>query len=130
MRRVSLQLSSLLATVLIGCGGGSDMLPVTGAVKYGDGSPVTGQIARVIFQPVGDQRAATATIEVDGSFKAMTEKPGDGMAPGEYKVVLNVLKDYRENILGVPEKYADGATTPLSIVVDADHTHFDLVVEK
>jgi hypothetical protein len=30
----------------------------------------------------------------------------------------------------VPQKYGDASTTPLEATVDADHTHFDFVVEK
>lgn len=121
---------TVVLCLIAGCGsGGNELLPVTGTVKNADGSPVTGEIARVVFHPTGGQSPASATIEADGSFEAMTNQPGDGMAPGPYKVVLNVLKDYRANIVGVPQKYADASSTPLTITVDEGNTHFDLVVE-
>jgi hypothetical protein len=60
----------------------------------------------------------------------MTEKPGDGVKPGNYKVVLQLWKNYRAGTLAVPEEYGKPETTPLEATVDEDHTHFDFVVEK
>jgi hypothetical protein len=123
----------LLALGLVaGCGGAAgEFVQVSGTVKYADGTPVTGQTAKAVFLPKSPEgRAASGTIEPDGSFKAMTEKPGDGMKPGAYTVVLDVFKDYRAGIRAVPKKYGDASTTPLEATVDADHTSFDFVVEK
>jgi hypothetical protein len=113
----------------VGCGNSGDgLLAVDGTVKNADGTPVTGEIALVVFHST-DGKSASAAIQPDGSFEAMTKTPGDGMRPGDYKVVLNVLKDYRMHVLGVPKVYSEASTTPLSATVDADHTHFDFVVE-
>jgi hypothetical protein len=121
----------LVFAVAVGCESASQQpILVTGTVKFADGKPVTGESTTVVFQPISNGRPASATIKPDGSFEAMTEKPGDGMHPGEYKVVLNVFKNYREQTFGVPERYADVATTPLTATVDADTKHFDFVVER
>jgi hypothetical protein len=132
MQSVTSRLLPLAAVLAIGCGGdaGSEMLPVTGAVKNADGSAVSAQQGgKVLFIPDGSGEPAAGGVEPDGSFTMMTEKPGDGVKPGSYKVVLQLWKDYRAGTLAVPEKYGDAATTPLSATVDADHTQFDFVVE-
>jgi hypothetical protein len=79
---------------------------------------------------VAEGRAASGAIEDDGSFTLMTQQPGDGVAPGDYKVVLKVWKDYRRQIPAVPQKYTDAATSPLEATVDDDHVEFDFVVEQ
>ena len=74
-------------------------------------------------------RPASGAIENDGSFTMMTQSPGDGVAPGQYKVVLKVWRDYRRQIPAVPQKYTDASTTPLEAVVDDDNVQFDFVVK-
>jgi hypothetical protein len=127
MARFLLLLSTLGA--ILGCEGGNDAIQVTGVVKFADGSPVVGESGTVVFHPTAEGKSASATIESDGSFTAMTEKPGDGMQPGAYKVTLHVFKNYREQTLAIPEKYAEVSTTPLSAAVSPDQTHFDFTVE-
>lgn len=121
----------LLAVGLaLGCQEGDEAVQVSGTVRYADGSPVTGESPLIVFEPVSDGKAANGSIEPDGSFELMTVKPGDGVQPGQYKVVLKVFKSYRDQTLAVPEKYADATTTPLEATVNDDYTHFDFVVEK
>jgi hypothetical protein len=60
----------------------------------------------------------------------VTTKPGDGVRPGNYKVVIQAWENYRENKLAVPENYGDAIKTPLEATVDSDHSHFEFVVEK
>ena len=116
--------------LLCGCDAAGDgRVNVTGTVKNADGSTPTGESALIWFEPTSEGRPASGSIESDGSFTLMTERPGDGVAPGEYKVVLKVWKNYREQTPGVPPQYTDAATTPLTATVDEDHRHFDFVVE-
>jgi len=114
----------------LGCGSVDEALQVGGTVKFADGSPVTGESATVVFMPTTSGQGASGSIEPDGSFELMTKQPGDGVQPGQYKVVLKVFKNYREQILAVPEKYGDETITPLEATVDEEHTHFDFVIEK
>ena len=121
----------LLAPLVVAFGGGAGgkNLPVTGTVKNADGADLQFESGQVLFQPTGEGKAASGAVEPDGSFTMLTEQPGDGMAPGEYKVVLKIWKSYRDQSLAVPEQYGDAATTPLTVTVNEDNTHFDLVVE-
>jgi hypothetical protein len=127
MIRTLLILLSLVAAV--GCGTGEEALQVTGSVKFADGSSVIGESGTVVFHPTAEGQSASAAIEADGSFEAMTKKPGDGMRPGAYKVTLHIFKNYRAQTLAVPEKYTDASTTPLTATVSPEQTHFDFVVE-
>lgn len=125
---------SLLFVVALagGCGGGGggEFVPVTGTVTNADGSPIKSESGMIIFQPNGSGEAASGGVEKDGSFTMMTKKPGDGVKPGQYKVVLQLWENYRENKLAAPKQYGDATTTPLEAKVDADNTHFDFKVEK
>jgi hypothetical protein len=119
-----------MSTLLCACGhGAGERIAVSGTVKNADGSIPTGESAVIWFEPVDGNKAANGSIEEDGSFTMMTMTPGDGVAAGEYKVVLNIWKNYRAQTPAVPQRYTDAATTPLKATVDADHDHFDFVVE-
>ena len=110
---------------LIGCGGGApvEMVPVTGSVKFDDGTIPTGEVATVYFEPAagGNQalrKAASSPIDPqDGSFRMTTVHPGDGAIVGTYKVIFEVHKTYlgRESV--VPEKYTNPDTTPFEVTV-------------
>jgi len=117
-----------LSALCCGCGGSDGRLAVGGTVKHADGSIPKGETAQIWFEPVAEGRAASGAIENDGSFTMMTQSPGDGVAPGHYKVVLKVWKDYRRQIPAVPQRYTDASTTPLEATVDDDNVKFDFVV--
>ena len=120
---------AVLSLSALCCGCGSDgRLAVGGTVKYADGSIPKGETGQIWFEPVDEGRAASGTIEDDGSFTMMTQTPGDGVAPGRYKVVLKVWKDYRRQIPAVPQRYTDASATPLEAIVDDDNVQFDFVV--
>lgn len=118
-----------LSALSCGCGGSEGRLAVGGTVKLADGSVPKGETAQIWFEPVAEGRAASGAIESDGSFTMMTQSPGDGVAPGQYKVVLKVWKDYRRQIPAVPKNYTDASTTPLEATVDDDNVHFEFVVK-
>ena len=126
----------LVLPILGGCSStGEGMFPVSGTVKFADGSPVTGEPASIVFvpNPQSDNRSsksASGTIEPDGSFRLMTNDPDDGAYPGDYQVVLKVWSDYRNQKLAVPEEYGEPTSTPLSATINADQTTFDFTVER
>lgn len=121
----------LCIALVAGCGPADDkLIPVTGSVKSADGSPLEFESGLVVFEPAGAGRSASGGVEKDGTFTMMTQTPGDGVAPGEYKVVVQLWKSYRDQTPALPEKYADAATTPLEAAVDSAHTHFEFTVER
>lgn len=117
-----------------GCGGGDGALQVTGKVTDAAGAPIQCEGGMVLFQPAAtgegaSGKHATGGVNPDGTFTMMTRTPGDGMQPGQYKVVLQLWKNYSKQELAVPKKYNDATTTPLEATVDGDHTHFEFKVE-
>ncbi len=80
--RVLGSLAAMLAFVCAGCG--SNLQPAGGQVSV-DGTPV--KEGTIMFYPVGGGRPATGVI-ADGKFTLSFEKPGDGLPPGDYKVVI------------------------------------------
>jgi hypothetical protein len=78
----ALSLALLLLGVL-GCG--PSMYPVRGKVILNDGTPVT--TGMVIFESKGEKPiVARGDIKPDGSYELSTNKPGDGVPPGKYRV--------------------------------------------
>jgi hypothetical protein len=129
MRRRIFYLAAIAA--LCGCQADPDaLIPVSGSVKYSDGSVPSGESAVIWFEPVAGGNPASGNLDSDGSFELTTSSPGDGVRAGTYKVVLKILRDYRAQISAVPENYGDAATTPLEATVDADHTQFEFTVDK
>jgi hypothetical protein len=91
---------AVLAFGPAGCGGG--LYPVTGTVTLNDGTPVTKGL--VIFERVagGEPLSARGQIRADGTYELSTHKPGDGVPPGRYKVVLNSM-----DLSDVPDEQKD-----------------------
>lgn len=85
--RCSWILSALLLApwTLAGCGSNVKTVPVSGKVKYTDGTPVTKGV--IVFQNSSQPSIeARGVIQPDGSFTLTTETEGDGAPPGTYKV--------------------------------------------
>ncbi|HEY2411265.1 MAG TPA: carboxypeptidase-like regulatory domain-containing protein [Pirellulaceae bacterium] len=78
---------TLIVACLAGCG--SKMAQVHGKVTLPDGKPAAG--SQVVFQSGAEKQKFTARGDVgpDGTFRMSTEKPGDGVPPGKYNVIVN-----------------------------------------
>ena len=120
----------LLAVLQSGCGD-AKMAQVSGRVQYKGGQPLDGEIRVIRFQPADDTqadivKAASGTIEPDGTFQLYTRKPGDGVFLGKYTVTFTVLKS-----LGGPQliqpRYTSPSDTPYLVEVTGDMK--DLVYE-
>jgi hypothetical protein len=77
---------ALLLLGLAGCGSG--LCPARGRVTYADGKPVTAGM--VVFESKEQEPPVTARGEIqsDGSFALGTHRPGDGVPPGKYRVLV------------------------------------------
>src|SRR5262245_39083868 len=86
MSRFMFRGCGLLALLLLtGCGS-SGPARVRGVVKL-DGEPVAGAAVTFVAQDPGGRHAYGSTNE-NGEFELSTTKPGDGVLPGKYKVVI------------------------------------------
>src|SRR5215207_6227482 len=109
----------IAAALTAGCDGSGDgALEVTGVVTNADGTPIPCEGGMVLFQPAttgetASGKHATGGVKADGTFTMMTRTPDDGMQPGQYKVVLQLWKNYNKQELAVPKKYGNASTTPL-----------------
>ncbi len=129
----------MLALTATGCGQTSTL---KGRVLL-DGQPVAG--ATVLFMPEedGQGRPASGTTDSDGYFQLMTFRPGDGVAPGTYRILVSKTEvpaappdndhaskqraqDYLERHSGrkrnkslIPAVYGDSAKTTLRCTVPA-----------
>jgi hypothetical protein len=72
----------------LGTGCSSGRVPVTGTVKYPDGSPLEG--GTVIAEAKIEDKNVTvqANVEADGSFELGGIQAGDGAFPGKYRAVV------------------------------------------
>lgn len=78
-----------LLIVLIGSiGCSSGRYPVTGIVKYADGTPVDGGTIIAEGEVDGKLVALQANIEPDGKFTLGSSTPGEGAFPGDYRVMI------------------------------------------
>jgi hypothetical protein len=88
------------AEVVAGClvllaaaGCGPRLYPVRGTVTYPDGQPVTEGL--VVFESDGAAKPVTARgdIQADGRYQLGTFRPGDGVPPGKYRVLVAPKSD-------------------------------------
>ncbi|HXG12998.1 MAG TPA: hypothetical protein VNK04_24790 [Gemmataceae bacterium] len=80
-------LTALTLAGMVGCG--SSKYPVEGKVVWSDGTPAR-ELAggMVVFESTETPRSARGEIKEDGSFRMVTERPNDGVAPGSYRVLV------------------------------------------
>lgn len=70
-----------MAGALVGCGKSRPHVPVTGTLKFADGTVPKGKAGMITFQPaVGGPgtKGASSTVADDGAFELRTVAPGDG----------------------------------------------------
>jgi major membrane immunogen (membrane-anchored lipoprotein) len=130
----------LLTVVLSGCSkSGPKMYPVSGNVKFDDGTIPTGEIRVIRFEPAAFAtgkpdpmtKAAQATINPDGTYKLSTLDVDDGAREGDYKVTFTIRETYRGTDSAVADKFTTAEKTPLSASVKpGGDNHFDFVIEK
>jgi hypothetical protein len=104
----------LLLVVCTGCG--KSTYRVKGTVTF-EGQPLPGG-GTIAFIPLGTQDIKTAVGDVnpDGTFSLMTNRPGDGSMPGDYRVVVTQIT------VQEPQASPDGvkASKAIDLVAPAD----------
>ena len=118
-------------TVVSGCAQ-KDAYQVTGRAQYKDGTPITGAVRIIRFEPTADttakiRKAAGGTIAEDGTFEMFTRKPGDGVYAGKYAVTFSILTRAMGGTSLIPDQYTRADTTPF--VIDVDDDKEDLLYE-
>src|SRR5262249_6506243 len=108
----------LAALPAAGCGG---YYPVSGTVTLDDGQPLTKGL--VVFESVDGTQMARGQVQPDGRYRVSTGRPGDGVKPGRYRVLVSALDmsdvpDERKN-LPFDVKYTRFQTSGLEFEVKA-----------
>lgn len=121
-------------STLVGCSS-RDVAQVSGRVQYKDGTPITGGVRVIRFEPTGDttaeiQKAASGTIEEDGTFVLFTRKPGDGVFRGKYGVTFTVLTKAMGGESLIAPEYEHVNSTPYVVEVTDDITDVVYELEK
>ena len=104
---------------LAGCSSG--YYPVQGTVTLDDGSPLGKGM--VVFEAADQSSMARGEVQSDGRFRLSTGRPGDGVKPGRYRVLVNPLDmtdvPDEHKVLPFDVKYTRLATSGLEVEVKA-----------
>src|SRR5262245_9139677 len=90
---------------------------VTASFQYDNGEPGAGLVGVVRFDPEdtyksGVRGACTGNLFANGRFELMTRDSGDGVAVGDYRVVLMALKPDGSPPEQIHDDYTHFETTP------------------
>lgn len=133
-------LNAAIAALLIATLGCSDaapysVVPVSGTVKYDDGSLIPANQIMLTFDPLAapvdtktHPRKGIGYVNVsDGTIEPITTyKYGDGVTQGKHRLL--VIATDRNNQLLVPKEYTSAHTTPLE--VDTANLPLEIKVPK
>ncbi|MCR4415774.1 MAG: hypothetical protein NUV77_25450 [Thermoguttaceae bacterium] len=119
-----------------GCGNrGPETVPVRGRVTFGGGPwPKPGTINFLPHKPHPDypSRPGSAEFDTEGNFVVTSWRPGDGLAPGTYRVSIDcweVPETMDKPNAGrncVPPKYRNSQTSGLEVTVEEGKPISDL----
>src|SRR5262245_46770035 len=118
-----------LVTGLIGCNGSSPSTPtyeVKGKVLLANGKALsTGRVTFIAADGLLPQ--ASGEIQPGGEFTLTTRNPGDGAAPGKYKVRIEPAESKNPRRLrpNFPVKYVDEDSSGLAVTVRAEPNQLD-----
>jgi len=120
----------LLVVGAVGCSSG--LHPVRGKVTFEDGTPLPA--GGIVFLQEGEKAIqAQGSIQPDGSYELGTNRPGDGAAPGKYRVLINPgdMTDWDAKVRSVFDKrYLDYKTSGLEFEVKAGSNDFPIRLSK
>jgi hypothetical protein len=114
----------LLTLASSGCSTGSGLTKVTGRVTY-EGVPLTKGSISFVSDDGG--KNAAGIINEKGEYTLSTHQPGDGAAPGQYRVCISsfeTLPEMKENSgqRAIPAKYFDVRSSGLTATVEDQRT--------
>ncbi len=116
--RVAL-VAALAICACSGCGGASDRARVTGTLMRKDGKPLAG--ANVVATDRETGKSAHGTTDGQGRFDLGIAEQGDGIAPGNYNVIIVEDRGDPDNRRPstIAAKYQDPNKSEIKISVQA-----------
>jgi hypothetical protein len=130
---------AIVAACAAGCSGGSPytVVPVSGTIKYDDGSLIPAESIMLRFEPEAapldaktyPRKGMTLVNVADGTFDSVTtHHHGDGLVAGKHKVFIFPTAKGGKAVKLIPDEYNDPAKSLLE--VDTDNQPFELRVKK
>jgi hypothetical protein len=130
------RLTTLAALALLAGAAGCDsgMHPVTGRVTFEDGSPLDEGNVVCERQDGGKAVVAQGAVQRDGTFRLGVKKPGEGVPPGKYRVLV-VPRALGDAEVGtrppiIDPKFEKFETSGLELVVKEGPNEFNIKVSK
>ena len=117
-------------TINGGCSS-TGLYSVTGKVTDETGQPIEGLAgSEIMFE--GASSSSVGEIQPDGSYRLYTNKPGDGVPPGEYKVYFprRRIDSEREAPQSIEAKFEKLETSALEAKVEPTSNRFDFHVKR
>jgi hypothetical protein len=128
--RCLVPLTIVLLLSLSGCG--KSYYAVHGKVTYPDGKPVSKGI--VVFESMESDApiSARGDIQPDGTYKLSTERPGDGVPAGKYRVLITPRVENPDAPERVPfdKRFTDFKTSGLQFEVRSGDNNFPIEVTR
>jgi len=132
MRSTILRVLPATLLLLVGAAGcGKGYQRVQGKVTFEDGAPLTKGM--VVFEGLGEAPVtARGDVGRDGSYRLGTDRPGDGVPPGKYRVLITPLVENPD----APERpafdprYTSFATSGLEFEVKAGQNDYPIQVSR
>jgi hypothetical protein len=121
---------SFCLTLNGGCSS-SGLYSVTGKVTDQAGQPIEGLTgSEVMF--IGGSTSSVGEIKADGSFTMFTNKPGDGVPPGDYTVYMprRRIDSEREAPQSIEAKFEKPETSGLEAKVESKSNRFEFKVNR
>ena len=109
----------------------SGLYAVTGKVTDEAGQPVEGLAgSEVMF--IGGSTSSVGEIKADGSFTMFTNKPGDGVPPGDYTVYIprRRIDSEREAPQSIEAKFEKPETSGFDAKVEPKNNRFEFKVKR
>ncbi len=107
-----------LLFLCVGCSSEPLMIQVEGTVTY-QGKPLTNGM--INFEPIDPEKgdwSASGLIGPDGRYRLRTRKPGDGIAPGSYRVAVRSDREPAgSGASAIPPEYESADRSPLTAEV-------------
>jgi hypothetical protein len=118
---------------IVGCSN-SGYYQVHGKVVDRQGQPIPGlEGSQIVFSATGGGTTSSiGEIAADGSFTMFTERPGDGVPPGEYVVYIprRYIDPERPAPQVIDSKFEKLETSPLTAKVEAKTNTFEFKVDR
>jgi len=121
---------SVCLTINGGCSS-TGLYSVTGKVTDEAGQPIEGLTgSEVSFE--GGSSSSVGEIKADGSFTLYTNKPGDGVPPGDYKVYFprRRIDSEREAPQSIETKFEKPETSGLEAKVEPKSNKFEFKLNR